>query len=309
MNELRVINGLHRGVSLPIDGDTLVVGSSLDADIALVDPGIAEQHIKVESTKKLPPGCWNMTVMNNETRDEEGKKLKGVVTVKLNKRYNIGGIWITFAKEDSPWPCGDIDFINQKDKPIKKMFDNGKFLVKAYSLAAGVLIGIITLTHAGNDTKANPPSRNSALEQTLDTSGYTSYELPQAEQYDESELLAIFKKMLKERNLKEVDVTIDDTEWALYGNLTQASLEKLNRMKIRFTKKHPNDISFINHIEILDKSLPFKIVKVVSGPMGHIEADDGHMLYIGNDYKGMKLAGITKDKILFTGKNTIEVEW
>lgn len=309
MNELRVINGLHRGVSLPIDGDTLVVGSSLDADIALVDPGIAEQHIKVESTKKLPPGCWNMTVINNETRDEEGKKLKGVVTVKLNKRYNIGGIWITFAKEESPWPCGDIDFINQKDKPIKKMFDNGKFLVKAYSLAAGVLIGIITLTHAGNGTKGNSSPNNSALEQTLDISDYEPYESPQTDQYDESELLAIFNKMLKQRDLKAVNVDIDDTQWTLYGDLTQASFEKLNRMKTRFTKKYPNDISFIDQIDILEESLPFKIVKVVSGPMGHIEADDGHMLYIGNDYKGMKLAGITKDKILFTGKNTIEVKW
>ena len=309
MNELRVINGLHRGVSLPIDGDTIIVGSSLDADIALVDPGIAEQHIKVESTKKLPPGCWNMTVINNETRDEEGKKLKGTVTVKLNKRYNIGGIWITFAKEDSPWPCGDIDFINQKNKPIKKMFDNGKFLVKAYSLAAGVLIGVITLTHAGNDTKSNTSSKNNELEKTLDISDYESYQSPQATQYDENALLTIFNKMLKERNLKEVKVDINEKEWELHGTLTQASLEKLNRMKIRFTKKHPSDISFINHIEILEESLPFKIVKVVSGPMGHIEADDGHMLYIGNDYKGMKLAGITKDKILFTGKNTIEVKW
>lgn len=309
MNELRVINGLHRGVSLPIDGDTLVVGSSLDADIALVDPGIAEQHIKVESTKKLPPGCWNMTVINNETRDEEGKKLKGIVTVKLNKRYNIGGIWITFAKEDEPWPCGDIDFINQKDKPIKKIFDNGKFLVKAYSLAAGVLIGIITLTHAGNDTKGSSSPRNNALEQTLDIADYEPYASPQISQYDEGELLAIFKKMLKERDLRAVDVDILDTQWTLHGGLSQASFEKLNRMKIRFTKKYPNDISFIDQIDILEKSLPFKIVKVVSGPMGHIEADDGHMLYIGNDYKGMKLAGITKDKILFTGKNTIEVEW
>ena len=309
MNELRILNGLHRGVSLPIDEDTLVVGSSLDADIALVDPGIAEQHIKVESTKKLPPGCWNMTVMNKETRDEEGKKLKDVVTVKLNKRYNIGGIWITFSKEDAPWPCGDIDFINQKKQPIKKMFDNGKFLVKAYSLAAGVLIGIITLTHAGNDPENNGASKNNELEQALNLSDYESYDSPKIEEYDEDKLLPIFKKMLKERDLKEVDVETNNTEWALYGNLTQASLEKLNRMKIRFTKKHKNDISFVDHIDILEESLPFKIVKVVSGPMGHIEADDGHRLYIGNDYKGMKLAGITNDKILFTGKNTIEVKW
>lgn len=309
MNELRVISGLHRGVSLPLDGDIIIVGSSLDADIALVDPGIADQHIKIESTNKLPPDCWLLTVVQGDTWDEHGRPIADIVTAKLNRKFNIGGTWLIFSDEKEPWPSGDIAFINQNTS-TEKTHKNKNFLIKAYSVAAGVLIGVVTLTHAGGGEPANqPPAQNASPELVSSLLPREDRATPKRKTLPSQELLNIFKKMLKERNLQHVNIVVTDNRWELQGVLESVDLEKLKRMKIRFTKKYGESIEIVDNAEPMEHSLPFSIVKVVSGPMGHIEADDGHKLYIGNDYKGMKLVGINNDTIMFSGKNNIEVKW
>lgn len=42
--ELRILSGLHRGASLPLGGERYVIGSSDDADVVLLDPGVADRH-------------------------------------------------------------------------------------------------------------------------------------------------------------------------------------------------------------------------------------------------------------------------
>lgn len=42
MLELRILTGLHRGAALPLEGDTICVGSAAGNDIVLLDPGMPE---------------------------------------------------------------------------------------------------------------------------------------------------------------------------------------------------------------------------------------------------------------------------
>ncbi|MGI4936529.1 MAG: FHA domain-containing protein, partial [Janthinobacterium lividum] len=44
MYELRILNGLHRGATLPLDEQAQTIGQSEDADVVLVDQGIADRH-------------------------------------------------------------------------------------------------------------------------------------------------------------------------------------------------------------------------------------------------------------------------
>jgi hypothetical protein len=83
----------------------------------------------------------------------------------------------------------------------------------------------------------------------------------------------------------------------------------LKRMLIRFSKRYQNTLTINNNVVPNDYSLPFDIVKVISGPYGHVEANDGHKLYLGSKHKGMTLVSISKNELLFSGKNNITVNW
>lgn len=313
MNEIRVINGLHRGVSLPLDGDEIIVGSSLETDIALMDPGVGEQHIHIRKNQGLPPGCWEMEVLDKNTKNEKGKKITGKVTVRLNQKINIGGTWLFICEENEPWSTDEIK-TKVKVKAINntETLRNTSFWVKMYCLAAGVLIGIVTLTHAGGEEDPSDQFIKRLKEQQfieendLKISETAKTSTPRDK---EAELLHKYKKMLKERDLQSVNIEKQDDQWLLTGDLAPYDYEKLARMQVRFQKKYKPDFNIVNNVGKTEQSLPFAIHRVISGPMGHIEADDGHQLYVGNEYKGFKLVGITKDKIMFTGKNTIEITW
>lgn len=308
MNELRVISGLHRGVSLPLDGDVVIIGSSFDADIALVDPGITDQHIKIETSTKLPKNCWNLIILDGKTWDEKGNVLTSTVTAKIGNKFNIAGIWIMLCEENTPWPSGDVGFITPivKQEIPKK---SNAVLVKIYSAVVGILIGIVTLTHAGSWQKETTPRHEENKKLINDALQYEKRANTLTDILSEDEYISIFNRMLKERNLEEVKVTVQKDGWLLSGAINTEEKDKLQRMILRYNSKYgePNPIN--NQVEIENTELPFSIVKIISGPMGHIEADDGHKLYVGNSYKGMKLVGIKSDTILFTGKNNIEVKW
>ncbi len=315
MNELRIISGLHRGVSLPLDDDTIIVGSSLEADIALVDPGIAEQHVKIQSNDQLPEGCWLFTVLNDQTWDEKGELISDAVTAKLNHKFNIGGVWLMFSDDEAPWPSGEVGFVQETVEPEEPQkvtpLKDKSFLVKAYSAAAGVLIGVVTLTHAGGDNTESDPvlTPPPIVEKQANFTKYEKNALSLVQEKPMEELLLSYRKMLKERNLEGVEIASNGTQWDIQGALTANDAEKLKRMNLRFKRKYGEAVQLNNIVETVEESLPFDIVRVVSGPMGHIEADDGHKLYVGNDYKGLKLVGINKDTIMFSGKNNIEVKW
>lgn len=310
MNEIRVINGLHRGISLPLDGDELIIGSSLEADISLVDPGVSEQHVHIKENKKLPPNCWEIDILNGNTKNQKGKKISGTQTIKLNQRINIGGIWILIADEKEPWPFDDTS------KPLKSPTKNDQskinpFWMKVYCLLAGAMIGIVTLTHAGGDKAkdTNTISKIEALKILNETSASLKEVKKTESKITNEELLNKYKKMLKEREIIGLNIETNEDQWTITGDLKPYFYEKLSRMNFRFNKKYDNPVKIMNNTQKIEQSLPFDISTVVSGPMGHVKVSDGYKLYVGNEYKGFKLVGITKDKIMFSGKNTIEVNW
>jgi len=53
MLELRILNGLHRGATLPLDGDAASLGSGANNDVVLLDPGIAAEHGRLVRNQQL----------------------------------------------------------------------------------------------------------------------------------------------------------------------------------------------------------------------------------------------------------------
>lgn len=308
MNELRIISGLHRGVSLPLDGDTIIVGSSLDADIVLVDPGVAKQHIKFETTKRLPPNCWKVHILNKDTWDARGELVKDGSTAKLNMSFNIGGVWLNIAEEDAAWPRGDIDFVGQKAQ-ADVVKGRSSMAIKVPLIAAGVLAGLVTLTHAGGSSNETPLLVAGLSDAAPNKERIAALGLSDQVVLSDQEYLKIFKKMLRERRLEGVKINADEQDWTLSGELEQRDLDVLKRMLVRFKHKHGSVITIQNETQELTKNLPFQIVKVISGPYGHVESKSGDKIYIGNEYMGFKLVGISNNIISFTGKQDLEIKW
>ncbi len=58
-----------------------------------------------------------------------------------------------------------------------------------------------------------------------------------------------------------------------------------------------------------ESMLPFRIQQVISGNDASIVTDDGRRLYVGDEYRGMRLAAIAGNQLSFTGKRTLNIVW
>ena len=80
MLEIRILNGLHQGASIILDEDRIVLGSSLEADIEVIDPDIQERHCAIEYL--ADKNTWYV------------QALEGSITIGLkNKRVNVVEIY------------------------------------------------------------------------------------------------------------------------------------------------------------------------------------------------------------------------
>ena len=99
--ELRVLNGLHRGATLPLDGDTASLGSDESNDIVLLDPGIAAQHGRVQRKPQAPESAdlADPAAAPWELHDHAG----GVTPLLLGQPAALGPLRIVLANEGAPW--------------------------------------------------------------------------------------------------------------------------------------------------------------------------------------------------------------
>ena len=316
MKELRVVSGFHRGVSLILDEDPIIIGASVDADLMLSDPGVVESHVKVERKGK---DGWQLSCLKGGAKDRYGNKVK-TADISMGDMFNISDVWIQFADKKSPWPssemvCYEIPKENKKEKEAvvsdsdeddsekdsKK--ENKKFLMYKIVVASVIgFIGVLTATHATvSDKNAGEDSFKEVVENEFDKERRSREKI--------ENLSAIFNKMLKERDLTEVDLLASSNVWNVEGALDPEDIQKLKRMIIRFSKRNPHELIINNNVVEKSYSLPFEIVKVISGPYGHVQASDGHKLYLGSEYKGVTLVSITKNELIFSGENNITVNW
>ncbi|NRR30408.1 hypothetical protein HSX11_09415 [Oxalobacteraceae bacterium] len=99
MYELRILNGLHRGAALPLDGQPLLIGASDAADVVLVDPGIAARH----ATLTPADGGWLLTAHDGTLFPADSALASGVLDLAAGEHARLGPIWLTVAHQDSAW--------------------------------------------------------------------------------------------------------------------------------------------------------------------------------------------------------------
>lgn len=91
--------------------------------------------------------------------------------------------------------------------------------------------------------------------------------------------------------------------------LDEEDAERFQRMLKAFMKRY--DIHFPVNVKIgsAEAMLPFRIQQVISGNNASIVTDDGRRMYVGDEYRGTKLAAIDGNQLSFTGKRSIDIKW
>lgn len=104
MLELRILTGLHRGAALPLDGDTIRLGSAAENDIVLLDPGMPALACTIcqsaDSTWRYRPCALSQSA---DAQFDEANPSDGTLLV-AGARWFAGPVLIGCDEEASPWP-------------------------------------------------------------------------------------------------------------------------------------------------------------------------------------------------------------
>ncbi len=385
MYELRVMNGYHRGASLPLLDEALTIGAADEADVVLADPGIESRHAEVA----LTPSGWTLRALDGVVRDADSNRGATVLTLAPGAFARIDHVWLSVVGQGSAWLEPPREPADEAEEPVASgepqtgpvqdaapasieamdashvspaVADAPGFLSRKRTLVLAplALAGVLSAAAAYAMTRSYPPlsaadGGNDMLAQALPASparvemermarenkmaapermlklpkakGHGD-EIPQhpmkmqdpgvfkavssasAPKLSQEQLRHAFRQRLAEVDLlKRFNLQLEDRSWSMQAALEEEDAERFQRMLSAFMAKYAIDFPVEVKIGGAEAMLPFKIQQVVSGTNASIVTDDGRRLYVGDEYRGMKLAGIEGNQLSFTGKRSINVTW
>lgn len=324
--ELRILNGLHRGASLPLDEQPQMIGSGDDADVVLVDPGIEPRH----AVLRLAAGSWSLLALDGIVRGAADDVAADQPQLAPGDCARVGRIWLTVAAPGTPWqdpPAdpppqaavpeavpADVEEPTEAEEPAPEPVEpaparlekprrrRSRIVMLPVALGAGlVAAAAYAYTARSGDTMPAPAAASlkpAAVE-------------PKAAQPPSPEALRqAFRQRLAEVDLlRRFDLRLDDRAWTLRASLDEEEAARFRRILDAFVAAHHIDFPIDARIGGADTMLPFKVRQVVSGANASIVTDDGQRLYPGDDYKGVRLVAINGNRISFNGIQPIEVKW
>lgn len=112
MFELRILSGLHRGATLPLDERPHIIGASDDADVVIVDPEIESSHASLS----LTPSGWKLEEIEGSVRDAQSNQAQPAIELAPGDFARVGNVWITVVEQDARWT-------NPPPEPADEFFD------------------------------------------------------------------------------------------------------------------------------------------------------------------------------------------
>ncbi|MBJ7311921.1 FHA domain-containing protein [Rugamonas sp. CCM 8940] len=124
------------------------------------------------------------------------------------------------------------------------------------------------------------------------------------------ELRAAFRKRLSDADLlKRFDLDLQEQQWLMQAALDDDEADRFARILTAFVKQHHIGFHISAKIGSGESMLPFKIKQVVSGANASVITQDGERVYVGDEYRGVRLVAIQANQLSFAGKRKIEVKW
>ena len=124
------------------------------------------------------------------------------------------------------------------------------------------------------------------------------------------QLRQAFRKRLSDSDLlKRFELALSDESWSMRADLDEGETARFERVLKGFMDEHK--ITFPIHAKVVPAidMLPFRVIQVISGNQASIVTDDGTRLYVGDEYRGVRVTAIYGNKLAFAGKRKIEVNW
>jgi len=120
---------------------------------------------------------------------------------------------------------------------------------------------------------------------------------------------ALRKRLGETDLLGRLTLELSEGEWTIRGALNEEDAERLQRMLRAFSQRYVIDFPINVKIGSAESMLPFRITQVLSGNDPSIVTDDGRRLYVGDEYRGVRLAAVAGSQLKFTGKHDLNVSW
>jgi type III secretion protein D len=367
MYELRVLSGLHRGATLPLDENPHVIGASDDADVVLVDPGVEAKH----ATLSLTESGWQLSALDGTLRTADSNQPETVIDLEPGDFARLGSIWLTVVEQDARWenpPPEPVDVQFEQDDveaSVEEPEDETAMAAADASEAAApqdaaaaqaadadelaaeaagpgfmqrlrgrrviyipLAIGTVLSAAAAYAITSKPETAVSAkklAEQAAtrqkstgkpgDRTIAAAYDAMNQDGTTErpltgEDLRKAFRKRLADAELlKRFDLQLQNEYWSMQAALDDEETARFERILTAFMKQHNINFPVNAKVGSSEAMLPFKIRQVISGSNASVVTQDGDRLYVGEEYRGVRLVAIQGNQLTFAGKRKIEVKW
>jgi type III secretion protein D len=373
MYELRILNGLHRGAALPLGPEqhtSLTIGASDNADVVMVDHGVADEHAVLTANGD----GWLLSATGGALYMQESRAPQSLIEMEPGSFARLGDIWVTIAREDASWqapPAGlepDFDALADQgahDKepgadahgalaaaPAVPMPDAGsgsgaptaagadkaspapvrrrRSRLAMFALPVAAMLVAATAYALTSKPSGLPPvseTLTAELAKRKDISAGAAVGDPfaasasasasagasagaVAAREDNATLARLFRKRLSDAELlNRFDLTLDDQSWSMQAQLDDEETARFERVLSTFIKEHNITFPVKAKAVTAEGMLPFKIGQVITGNTPSLVTQDGARLYVGDDYRGVRVVAISANRLTFFGKRKIEVNW
>ena len=368
MHELRILSGLHRGATLPLDANAHAIGASEEADVVLVDSGIEQLHATLTSEG----ATWLLSANEGQIFNAESNRPQQTVELVPGGFARVGDIWLTISQEGAPWekppaepphePESELDEAEaaQPESGIEQDEVPGLEEETLYGTEAESLDPLSGSSSESLDLPQSLPSSPSTSDKAppqwrkakvpllivagLSVAGFyalwASYSKPSQHSQpalakpantpaqatpntamseapakpgttvSDDELRTIFRKRLSDAELlKRFDLSLEDRNWKMRATLDADEMARFERILEGFVDKYGITFPISATVGNGEVMLPFKVRQVISGANASVVTDDGHRLYVGEQYRGVRLVAVRDTRLTFVGKRKIEVNW
>jgi type III secretion protein D len=365
MYELRILSGLHRGATLPLEDEALAIGAGDDSDVVLVDPDIKQHHATLSRTDT----GWLLSAAEGLLYSADSNQPQSLIDLAEGDFVRLGTIWMSVVPQDSRWedpPPEPVDssFADEMALSATAEMEESRTAETTDSADAGepvavetskapagrrrrmllIPLAMVTVLSAAaayaitsKPVSSLPTARLDVPEQVqqgdvvgqsagtaelapsvkaVDTkananaSADTKIKTAKAPVLTQEEMRKSFRKRLEDAQLlRQFDLSLDDDSWTMRASLDNDETKRFERILVGFM--HENNITFPVNAKIVNSAgmLPFKIRQVITGPNAGIVTQDGERLYIGDEYRGIRMVAVRDNHLTFAGKRKIEVNW
>ena len=273
MLELRILTGLHRGAALPLEGDTIRLGSAAENDIVLLDPGMPALACAMFRSGESD---WRYRACASARSDGEAFDAVGATddtALVAGARWFAGPVLIGCDEEGSPWPAGqpqaglpEGERCGRRPAPFKP----------AVCLAFVAAIGAIGLAAAL--ALRSPSVRTDASDTTIANASDAS-DAPDA---------------------PDASDTPDVSALSASSATSSTAGTAIEPVRVVSGTVYPNQAV---------RQPPFEIRSASAGPYGFVVTRDDQVLMPGSRLGAFTLVRVEPGRAVFTGPHAAELTW